>query len=245
MKPNQLTLCVLCLLGLSVTAVSAPPEPSPVRTAWELSFEPTPPMRISVDVGKGAQTYWYMLYTVSNNTGDDVDFHPEIDRVNEIESDLPAEFVGVRAQGAPRITVDPAMVGLHPKIFRAIKDRHARTHPFLVSPIEAIGKLLQGKDNARSSVAVFRALDPRVSRFTFYIGGLSGERITKRNPLYNASRPGAAGAQAMGKVSVSDGGIPKFFVLRKTLAIPYMLPGDAETRRSAKPALGKMTWVMR
>jgi hypothetical protein len=232
------------MLVFSTASSGAPPEPNPVRTSWELSFQPSPPIRIQVDTGQGRQTYWYMLYTVTNSTGEDVDFHPEIVRVNEIESELPAEKAGDNPRKASRISVDPAMVGLHPKIFREIQQRHAKTIPFLVSPIHAIGKLLQGKDNARSSVAVFPDLDPRASKFTLYVAGLSGERISKPNPMYDPRRRPDGGSKAPGEISGADEN-PEFFILRKTLAMPYILPGDVKTRQSASPVLGKMNWVMR
>jgi len=241
-KVNRIVLCgiVLCALASSRSTVFAQPEPSPVRVSWELSFKPTPPMRIQVKT----QTYWYMLYTVTNNTGEDVNFHPEIVRVNEIESELPAGKVEAQPQKAARITLDPAIVGPHSKVFQTIQQRHAKTHPFLVPPVDAIGKLLQGDDNARTSVAVFHDLDPRVSKFTIYVSGLSGERITKPNPAYDPQRAGNKTDKTPGMTS-DNGDNPKFFVLRKTLALPYILPGDVKTRKSAKPKLGRMTWVMR
>lgn len=246
MKLYRWVLSGVVFLALASEASRArgQPEPSPVRVSWELSFEPTPPLRIEVDTGKGAAVYWYVLYTVTNSTGDDVDFHPEIVRVNEIESDLPAEKVTAHSGAAPSITVDAALVGLHGDVFRAIQRRHAKTHPFLVEPVEAIGKLLQGKDNARTSVAVFRELDARVSRFTIYVSGLSGERVTKRNPLY-VPAPAGSGKKAAAGTGGTGAEYAKYFVLRKTLALPYTLPGDTRTRRSATPALGRMTWVMR
>ncbi len=93
-------------------------------------------------------------------------------------------------------------------------------------------------------MAVFREMDVRVSRFTIYVSGLSGERMTKRNPLYVAARAGSGKKAAAGTGDAGEEN-PKYFVLRKTLALPYTLPGDARTRRSATPALGRMTWVMR
>ncbi|MBN2562461.1 MAG: hypothetical protein JXQ75_16165 [Phycisphaerae bacterium] len=226
---------LLCSLLVGPVAVGQP-EPSPVGVTWELKFEPTPPMRIVV----AGKTYWYMLYTVTNNTGEDINFHPEIVRVNEIESELPAEQAKAQPQAAPQITVDPAIVGLHSNVFREIQTRHKRTHPFLKTPVNAIGKLLQGADNALTSVAVFSDLDPRVSKFTIYITGLSGEVLTKPNPMYDPRRASGGKDKTSG-----DESNPRAFVLRKTLAIPYTLPGDVRTRRIAEPKLGRMTWVMR
>jgi len=228
------------LIGLCAAAYGAP-EPSPVPTSWELTLEPSPPLRIQVEEHGAKTTYWYMLYTVTNNTGQDIDFHPEIVRVNEIESELPADKVETQSELAPKVTVDPAIVGVPSRLFEAIAKRHAKTHPFLVTPVSSIGRLLQGKDNARTGVAVFPDLDPRVSRFTIYFGGLSGEVMTRPNPLHKAP---AVGAMANGHQADQDAN-PPLFVLRKTLMIPYTLPGDARTRGSATPVLGRMTWVMR
>jgi hypothetical protein len=186
-------------------------------------------MRITV----GSTTYWYMIYTVTNNSGQDVDFNPDIVRVNEIETEATAEKAASNPQAAPTIRTDPAIIGVDTKLYKAIADRHGKTYPFMVTPVKAIDRLLQGKDNARTSVAVFKDLDPRISHFTIYFGGLSGERIARNNPTYDSHRP------------ADDKDNPKLFVLQKTLAMPYTLPGDVRTRRAAEPVLGKMTWVMR
>lgn len=234
-------LRIVCGLTATLVLTSFPPlraepAPSPIPTAWELTLQPATPTRIQAD----GRTYWYMLYTVINNTGQDVDFHPDIVRVNEIESELTAEQAAAQPDQAPKVTIDPAIVGVPTRVYQAIANQHARTHPFLVTPVKAISRLLQGKDNAITSVAVFPDLNPRVSKFTIYFGGLSGEKIAKPNPVYS-SRSSTADA---GTAS-NDEANPKLFVLRKTLAMPYTVPGDASTRRTAAPVLGRMTWVMR
>jgi hypothetical protein len=227
--------------ALTVLAIVVPlraePQPSPIPTAWELTLQPATPTRIQAD----GRTWWYVIYTVINNTGQDVDFHPDIVRVSEIENELTAEQAAARPDEAPRVTVDPAIVGVPTRVYKAIADRHARTHPFLVTPVKAISRLLQGKDNAITSVAVFSDLSPRASKFTIYFGGLSGEKIAKPNPAYSSQMSAAADAKA----ASGDDANPKLFVLRKTLAMPYTVPGDASTRRIAAPVLGRMTWVMR
>ena len=223
----------------AVAAVADEPKPNPTAVSWELQVRTTEPARIQVDTGGGPRTYWYMIYTVVNNNGQDIPFHPDIERVSEIDSEVPADQAEARPHDASRIITDPSMVGAHPKIFEAIQQRHARTHPFLVTPVKAIGTLLQGKDNARTSVAIFPELDPRVSRFTIYFGGLSGETITRKNPLYDPRRAAKAPAD---KDAIEN---EKVFVLQKTLAMPYTLPGDVRTRPTATPALGRLDWVMR
>ena len=223
---------VIAMFAALVQAL-ATPEPSPTPVSWELQFKPTVPERINLSSRHGSGPLWYVLYTVTNNTDEDVPFHPEIVRVEEIESEVPADRARQNPQEAAKITVTPAIVGLERSVFEAIKKRHAATHPFLVHPVDAIGTLKQGDDYAGSSVAVFRDLEARVKKFTIYVGGLSGEQIVRPNPMYDP------------KKSEDDSENPRVFVLRKTLAMPYVLPGDVKTRRTAQPRLGQMEWVMR
>jgi hypothetical protein len=235
-------LAACCTSTLSAP-VRAEPRPSPTPVTWELTFKPADLQRITVKTSDTGvpKTYWYMLYKIVNNTGQDIDFLPQIERVSEIDSEVPAEFAEDMPDLASRMIVDPAIVGLHPAIFRAIKERHAKTHRFLVEPVRAIGRILQGLDNARESVVVFDDLDPRVSRFTIYVGGLSGERQTLSNPL-STTDPRPSGGDSVARVMAEQ---PVVFVLQKTLAMPYTLPGDDQTRRQATPVLGRLDWVMR
>lgn len=231
---NLMLGMVLCLVFALALTAAAEPRPSPSPVSWELTFTFQAPQRISLRLAgaDAPKTYWYMLYRVVNTTGDDRDYLPVIERVAEIDSELPAVQVDDRPADAPRLLVSPALVGLDPAVFRAIRDRHAKTHPFLVPPVESIGRIKQGADYAVDSVAIFEDLDPKVSRFTIYVGGLTGERTVIPNPSFNAKEP------------VGDAN-PRNFVVQKTLTIPYVLPGDEQTRPSAEPLLKRVTWVMR
>jgi hypothetical protein len=234
----------LALFAATTKAAAEEPKPSPTPISWELTFKPAPLERIQVDLGKGPETFWYMIYTVINNTGQDVDFFPEVVRVSEVDSGASqAVAQGKPAEGLGMI-IDPALVGGHPKIYEAVKQLYGKTRPFMVSPVEAIGRLLQGKDNARTSVLIFPDLDPRVTKFTIYFGGLSGEKASIPNPKYDPRRATAKEKKADDKPA-DDKDNPQYFVLRKTLAMPYTLPGDSKTRRSAAPAAGPLSWVMR
>jgi len=169
------------LATVSITHADAP-KPSPTPVSWELEINVSSPSRIVVNTGREAQVFWYVLYTIVNNTGHEVTFRPEIVRVNEIESEVPAERAKAVPNKAARLTVDPALIGPDPRVYRAIRQRHAKTHPFLVTPVDVMGPLLQGRDNARTSVAIFSDLDPRVSKFTIYFSGLSGENDQAAQP---------------------------------------------------------------
>jgi hypothetical protein len=233
----------IALLATAAWAAGEEPKPSPTPVSWELTFKPAPLTRIQVDTGKGLETYWYMIYTVINETGQDVDFFPEVVRVSEINGGAAESSAAKPEQGLGMI-VDPVQVGPHPKVYETIKQLYGKTRPFMVSPVEAIGRLLQGKDNARTSVLIFPDLDPRVTKFTIYFGGLSGEKVSIPNPKYDPRRALAKDKTADAKPA-DDKDNPQFFTLRKTLAMPYALPGDAKSRRSASPAAGSLNWVMR
>jgi len=231
---SRICTTLACLLAVAVMMPAfATPEPAPAPVSWEFQMKPTIPYRITASTRKGSQTYWYFLYKVVNNTGEDRPFHPEIARVNQIMSEVPADKARQKPGEASSITVDPAIVGLEKNVFEAIKERHKATHPFLMHPVDAITTLRQGSDNAIASVAVFKEMDPRVARFTYYFTGLSGEQIIRPNPLFDPQKP------------ADEETNPRVFVLRKTWAMPYILAGDAQTRRFAKPRLLQAEWVMR
>ncbi|MHC4610873.1 MAG: hypothetical protein ACYS7M_11070, partial [Planctomycetota bacterium] len=87
-------------------------------------------------------------------------------------------------------------------------------------------------DNRLTSAAVFRNFDPEASHFTIYVGGLSGELARLSNP-------------AVDPLKAESDKNSRSFVLRKTLAIEYDLPGDSRTRARAVPTRVKRDWVMR
>jgi hypothetical protein len=237
-QPKLVRVGVLATaLGLCawlVQSALAEPKPSIAPTTWELKFTFQNPQRIVLKLPGESQstTYWYMPYRVLNLTSEDRDFMPQIERISEIDTELPAERVEDQPDAAPRIISAPAMTGLDPAVFRAIQSRLAKTHPFLVPPVEAIGRIKQGRDYAVDSVAVFEDLDPRINKFTIYVGGLTGERTQQANPNYDPDKP-------------RDDSNPRYFTLQKTLAIPYVVPGDVSTRKTVDPTLGRLHWVMR
>ena len=94
----------------------------------------------------------------------------------------------------------------------------------------AEGKLLQGEDNARTSIVVFKQFNPNDNAFTIYFSGLSGEIQRIPNPSFDPKDGDAA---------------DRFFTLRKTLAIHYRIPGDPQTRQFATPQRDRREWVMR
>ena len=197
---------LLAAFSLGVPVVMAAPKPSLAPKSWELELEFHDPARIAgiLPGARKPSTFWYMIYSVTNRTGREVHFYPQFDLVTD--------------------TLKVYHGGDHvsPSVFAAIRERHRKQHPFLTAPLKASGKLLQGVDNARTSVAIFTDFDPQASRFAIYAAGLSGEVVRVPNPAFDSSQP------------PSEQNV-QFFTLRKTLGIGYDMPGDVTSRIRAKP----------
>ncbi len=211
--------CLLIwMLGTLLVAGSgqAVPEPSLVPKSWELKFRYRDPERIAVMLPGRSEpvVYWYMLYTVENDTDEARDFYPTFtivtDTLNVVESEI----------------------GVSPEAFRAIKRRWE--DPLLLPPSQINGKLLIGEDRAKRGVAIWPDFDPQAREFTIYVAGLSGETTRIANPAFDAGKP----------VGPRN---PRVFILRKTLELPYRLPGGAEERARAVPERlsREPRWVMR
>jgi hypothetical protein len=231
MRFSNFTQCVLALTAAMLISApaSAAPEPSIAPVSWTLDFTYEDPQRIIIPaVGESRpQVFWYMLYTVENNTGQDVAFYPRFDLLAGDTLTLLSE------QDVPS------------NVFEAIKARHARTRPFLLSATQIIGPLKQSAGYARDGVAIWPDFDPTINEFSVFVRGLSGEIATVPNAGFDESRPEAE------EVALSDGTVvpqvvnPRDFTLHKSLAVQYLLPGDPATRIEAAPVRQSQKWVMR
>lgn len=191
-------------------ALHAAPKTDPFSLSWTLDIEFFDPQRITVN----GTTYWYVLYQVTNRTGQDVQFFPSFRLVTDT------------------LQVVEGGADVNPLVYDGIAARHKRQYPFFAPPAKITGLLLQGVENARASAMVFRTFDTSAAGFTIYAGGLSGEVDRLRNPAFDQSQP------------ESDAN-PRAFLLRRTLAITYSLPGDPTTRGQAIPIRRNREWVMR
>jgi hypothetical protein len=130
------------------------------------------------------------------------------------------------------LQVIPSEVRVSPEAFRAIQRRTGDA--LLLTPERAVGKLLVGQDRQRHGVAIWKNVDPATRSFTVYVTGLSGETVRLKNPEFDDKKPEGDKNQ-------------KYFILRKTLAVPYKLPGGESTRELAVPEReeGNQKWIMR
>lgn len=191
------------LCSAAVLRAETAPEPSIVSNSWQLSFKYSFPRVIAVrlpDENK-PQLYWYVTYTVTNETGADQLFIPDMVMLTD-HGDLMT-----------------ANEHISPVVFRAIKNYVA--DPLLESPTQVIGKILQGPDNARTSVAIWPVPDHDVDMVRIFFGGLSGETH---------------------EVTDSTG---QKHELHKTLMAEFDCPGD-NTHVVQKPFIKKkQEWVVR
>jgi hypothetical protein len=207
----------------------APPKAGPAVKTWSLKIQYTDPQRITVDLPdrEGSQTFWYMLYTVTNETGRDVAFYPRFSILTGTGRELASED------------------GVSPLVFDAIKKRHAETHPFLQKQSEVIGRLLQTADYAKDGVAIWPDFSAMSNKFTVYVKGLSGDFVEIPNPGYDPDLPEKVEETLADGTTIPQIVNPRQFTLHRTLAIHYDLPGDVRTRRLAEPVRTSQEWVMR
>ncbi len=157
-----LASAALLTLGFLHLTFAAAPQPSPYPIAWEFKFQHDLPKRMVVDTGKQIPVaYWYITYTITNNTDQERSFLPDFQMVtndgNVIRSD----------KEIPK------------KVFDTIKEREKKQ--FLEPWTKIGGELLLGEDQSKDGVAIWQEPTPRMGKFSIYVGGLSGEAVTLKD----------------------------------------------------------------
>ena len=209
-------LSVAWALAAGLTDVRAAPRDAPISTSWQFDVTVHDPQRITLTLPGDSQpsTFWYMLYTVTNNTGQDQYFYPSFRFVTDT------------------LAVVEGGANVSPAVYQGIAARHRGQYPFMQAPMDVTGLLLQGQANRRTSVAIFHDFDRKAKQFTCFASGFSGEIKRISNPTFDPKR----GESDQNRRS---------FILRRTMAITYDLPGDARTRDRATPVRRSRKWVMR
>ncbi len=255
---HRLALRVLFLSLASAawlsTAVADVPEPDIVTDQWQLdlSYRELNIIPIRRQLEAEPQYFYYMVFKVTNKTGSDRLFAPDIWMMTDA-GDLMLSNSEVPSA-----------------VFRAIKARVK--NPLLEAPSQVVGKLLQGSDNARESVAIWPAPKHDVNDIRVFVGGLSGEthrmhkvteggdtnlrpgtyiplkdleianaKVKAANDSIKSINPDAGDTDLKKEAVVEQ--LP--VVMRKTLQIDYHTPGD-ETHVGEKPFVFKAKdWVIR
>jgi hypothetical protein len=114
-------------------------------------------------------------------------------------------------------------------VFRRVKQREENN--LLESSVEVIGRLLEGEDNAKDSVAIWPATDPEIDQLTMFVAGLSGETQIVIDSV-------------TGEPMV-DPETEKPVIVRKTLMLEYALPGNPPQVKDQIIELKNEEWIMR
>ena len=213
---------LLAALAVGLPADAKVPDPSEVRVAWQLEITVhgrPEAIRVKAPGGTEYRTFWFLRYTATNRSGQDQMFVPHFTLYTEAGQVLKA------GQGVP------------PGVFEAIKKLYP--HALLTDPIDVPGKLLQGEDNARSSVAIWRDLPEGTGGFEVFVEGFSGETasVTLPAPVEMTELDPWTGET----VTVRR----RELVLAKTLQLSYELLGSGEPGRAPNVRAAGRKWIMR
>jgi len=159
----------LFLLALSLGPLHAAPEPAlvPPPGTWQLSLQlHGQPRQITTKLPGDAhpQTFWYLPYTITNNTDQDAEFYPRVELLTDT------------------LKLYQAGVNVRRPIFTAIRERYNETLPLLEPQSMLTGRVLQGQDNARDSVIIIQDFDPNATSVKLFFTGLSNETVTVEHP---------------------------------------------------------------
>lgn len=141
--------------GPAANAMLAP-EPRPVPTRWEFSFEDGPLRLAWVETNAGLRPFFYMTYRITNFWGQDLLFAPDVmlvtsdSQVLRSGRDVPAS------------------------VTEAILER--LRNPLLESQIDIVSTVLEGPEHARDGVLIWPATNLQVDEVSIFFAGLSGEQ---------------------------------------------------------------------
>lgn len=159
--PSRLLAAILVALGLVAlgagTATSAlPPEPNPIPVRWQLDLDVGPLRVASVDTpGQGPTLYYYLTYTVTNNTEEDILLAPSFELATETGVNV------VAGQGVPAAVTQQLLKKLG--------------NPLLNDQVNMIGVLRRGEAYARDGLVVWPVRDVTADVARVYMAGFSGE----------------------------------------------------------------------
>ena len=219
-KTAGVVAVALVLSAIGIGTTGAYPTPKILSPSWELEIQLQPPVAIEV-VPPGqtqAKVFWYIVYKVTNSTGEDQLFVPD--------------FLLYTATGQALRAGD----NVPETVFKAIQHRH--NEPLLQNKVAMTGKLLQGSNNARLGVAIWPDFDPEAGAFSIFVGGLSGEQADIKLPRPITVKQ----TDPSGKVSEV---VKTKVTLFKTRQLMCRVAGTAANRHRAPIQEVMRRWIMR
>ncbi len=174
MMRGLVSINVLAAAVLTSVCLAAP-EPAivPGPGMWMINTMFTHPQQIVLKTSAGKPIrFWYMLLTLTNKTGRDIDFYPKCDLMTDTFQVIPAY------KDVPEV------------IFEQVKKRHQDRYPFLESLENTSNKLLQGEDNAKDIAVIWHDFDAKANNIKIFIAGLSNETVVVDHPVARDERTG-------------------------------------------------------
>jgi len=162
------TYLFLLIVLAETTVAFAAPEPTRAKlpSIWTLdvAFENLQQIGVQIPGDSTPTRFWYMILTLTNDTGREVSFYPDIWLTTDT-------FTTVQASRDAR-----------EKVFNKIRTRHQGRYPFL-EPFEFVAdRILQGADNSKDLAVIFPDFDPCAKQISIFIGGLSNETAIVNHP---------------------------------------------------------------
>lgn len=149
----------LCIAAPKPAAASRPGE-------WtvDVTFENIHSIEVKLPSQDKPSQFWYIILTLTNKSGQDVDFYPQCELVTDT------------------FQITPAGSGVTEEVFKQIKMLYQPRYPFLEWVEKADPKILQGKDNARDIAIIWQDFDTDAKAIELFIGGLSNETAVIDHP---------------------------------------------------------------
>lgn len=148
----------LVVPAVILSAALAHPRPSPYPVSWELTIEVRTPKRVVVD----DRAYWYLTYSVKNETGQERIFLPRFEVLT------------------PDGTVARADRLIPLKVFQTVQ--RLEGIPFLEQANQISGEIRLGEDEMRDGVAIWPEASAEDREFTVFFSGFSGEAVKVPGP---------------------------------------------------------------
>jgi hypothetical protein len=156
-RTNAILAVFVAIVSTMMFSAAAPaaPEPNPVATRWEFTFENGPLRLVWIDSGEGERPFYYLTYQVTNFWGSDLLFAPDVQLVSDTGE------VQRSGQDVPNSVTQQILTMLD--------------NPHMESQIDIVSTVLDGPEHARDGVVIWPANDLDVDSISVYFGGLSGE----------------------------------------------------------------------
>jgi len=201
-------LGVLGVLEPGAAAAARAPEPDPVPERWQLDLEVGQLRVTTVPTREGPRPFFYLTYQVTNNSGEDLLFAPMWELATD-DGEMRRSGLGV-----PR------------DVTRHLLARF--DNPLLNDQLSMLGRLLQGRENAKQGLVIWPAEDLDVDTVQVFAAGFSGEFRSYMVP--DPQNPGEMTR----------------FVLRKTRSLTYCTPGELRPLHNQELRLcERPVWIMR